>query len=150
MEKPKAFILDVDGTVAYHDLGMRGHYEYTKVKYDLPICPVIEVVNILADSLPPVVVSGRMDEGECRTDTEDWITRHVMLSYFPLFMRQAVLPSGKPDHRPDYIVKEEIYWNFIEPQWDIQFAIDDRLQVCRMWHSLKIPVFRVGDPDANF
>lgn len=29
-------------------------------------------------------------------------------------------------------------------------SLDDRLRVCRMWHSLGLPVFRVGDPDADF
>jgi hypothetical protein len=65
-------------------------------------------------------------------------------------MRPATLPNGKPDYRPDYIVKEEIYRRDIEPLYDVKFAIDDRLQVCRMWHSIGIPVFRVGDPDADF
>lgn len=120
---------------------------------------MIRVAERLAASeeypeLTPLFVTGRSDEnnGQVRQDTICWINGYSFIEweYKNLFMRKEFLPDGKRDFRPDYIVKEEIYWNEIEPDFDVQFAIDDRLQVCRMWHRISVPVFRVGDPDATF
>lgn len=149
MFKIPAFICDIDGTLTDHT-GIRGHYEYGSVSLDRPIYSVIEVIEILAEFLQPVFVSGRRDSESCRSDTRAWINKYTDIKAYPLLMRPEKLSNGKPDYRPDYIVKEELYRTCIEPYYDIRFAIDDRLQVCRMWYSIGIPVFRVGDPDADF
>jgi hypothetical protein len=153
MGKQKAFILDTDGTTALHSEAERGHYEYSKVRYDRPNKVIIDLAVLLHRDYAPLIVTGRMDIDNCKEDTVWWYRQHFpayFMNDFRLFMRQAALPDGKPDYRPDYIVKEEIYWTKIEPFFDVFCAIDDRLQVCRMWHRIGIPVLRTGDPDANF
>lgn len=152
--KPPAFILDTDGSTALHTEEERGHHEYSKVIHDRPNWPIINLAVKLHRWLVPLVVTGRMDIDDCRVDTVAWYRR-----YFPdyfcndmrLFMRPAKLSTGKPDYRPDYVVKKEIYDTSIRDRFDVEYAVDDRLQVCRMWyHDLHIPVLRVGDPDATF
>jgi len=153
-KRPEAFICDIDGTIADHgdeESGLiRGHYEYDKVKFDRPKPEVIRVVRILSKELQPIFVSGRMDESAnpVRIDTVHWIKSNVwpydINPQWPLFMR------ADGDYRADYVIKEEIFTKLIEPRWNVRFAIDDRLQVCRMWHRIGVPVFRVGDPDAVF
>ena len=153
MELQDAFILDTDGTTALHTEEERGHFEYSKVKYDRPNQPVIDLAVLMHREMAPLVVTGRMDEGDCRVDTVWWYRK-----YFPdyfcndmrLFMRPAKRPNGKPDYRPDYIVKEEIYLKYIKGRFNVRYVLDDRLQVCRMWYSIGLPVLRVGDPDADF
>jgi hypothetical protein len=143
--KPLAFICDIDGTIAYHD-GIRGHYEYEKVSLDLPIKPVIEVIKHLSSQWNPLFLSGRMEFS--RMDTVHWIDKHVdplgKMPGWPLYMRED------KNYEPDFQLKERIYRTMIYPFYNVQFAIDDRLQVCQMWHRIGISVFRVGDPDATF
>jgi len=152
--KPDAFILDTDGTTSLHTAAERGHYEYSKVRNDRPNLPIIDLAVMMAREMKPLVVTGRMDVDNCRIDTVAWYR-----DYFPdwfcndmlLFMRPARLLDGKPDYRPDYIVKKEIYDRYIRDRFNTRYAVDDRLQVCRMWHhELNLPVLRVGDPDAVF
>lgn len=152
--RSKVFLCDIDGTLADHE-GLRGHYEYSKVRYDRPVVPIIEIVQRLAGhggNWYPVFMSGRMDdeEGQCRNDTLWWLNQYAdplglyIIRPFKLFMRPD------KDYRKDYIVKKELYHEHVRPAYNVQFAIDDRLQVCRMWHSIGIPVLRVGDPDSVF
>jgi hypothetical protein len=54
------------------------------------------------------------------------------------------------DYRKDVVVKEEMYNDHIKGKYNVTVVIDDRLQVCRMWHRLGLPLLRVGDPDADF
>jgi len=154
MNKIKAFICDIDGTVADHE-GIRGHLDYDKVMLDKPNPHVIHVVTSLIlspsepDNVTCVFVSGRPERS--RDDTKEWLGKNVFTPYDnELFMRPDWLANGLPDYRKDYIVKEEIYRNHIEPKYDIQFAIDDRPQVLRMWQSLGIPTFAVGTPWIDF
>lgn len=151
--KPDAFILDTDGTVALHTTEERGHYEYSKVSGDKPNQPVIDLAVMLHRWMAPLVVTGRMDVDDCRADTVAWYRKHFP-AYFcddmRLFMRPAKLPTGKPDYRPDYEVKEEIYNKYIHDRFNVLYAVDDRLQVCRKWHAMGLTVLRVGDPDAIF
>lgn len=148
--KPKAFICDIDGTLFSHknDDGTlrRGHYDYTKVSEDLPIPHVIKVVKHLSTQWQPIFVSGR--EEYSRKDTVQAIRADVdpfgSMPSWPLFMRE----DG--NYEKDFYLKKRIYEKLIEPRWDVEFAVDDRLQVCQMWHSIGVPVFRVGNPDDVF
>jgi hypothetical protein len=151
---PDAFVLDTDGTVALHTEEERGHYEYSKVKYDRPNKPIIELAEMLNRWLIPIVVTGRMDIDNCRADTVWWYDQHFSDNFcndMRLFMRPATLLDGKPDHRYDYVVKREIYNKYILGRFNVKYWVDDRLQVCRMaHHDLGMTVLRVGDPDAVF
>jgi hypothetical protein len=141
--KPLAYIFDIDGTLANKHPD-RDIYEFDKVHMDLLHGNVVGLYKHLRRTLPGhvfIIVSGRGEE--CREVTEGWLRKHG-IEYDSLYMRSL------DDRREDTIVKEEIYNYHIMHQYDVQGVFDDRLRVCRMWHSLGLTVFRVGDPDADF
>ena len=141
--KPKAYIWDIDGTLAtIHP--ERAIHEFDKVYMDLPIKNTIELYQHLWNTLSKtqfIIVTGRSEES--RAMTEEWLIQNGIFCD-ALHMR----PSG--DRRQDTIIKEEIYNNHIMHQYDVIGVFEDRLRVARMWHSLGLTVFRVGDPDADF
>jgi predicted kinase len=144
-EKPKAFLVDIDGTIAMNGEGRdnpnRGWFEWHRVGEDLPIQRVIDIVRHLeAAGLEPVFVSGR-DE-ECFASTRSWIYEYVYGVTVPeaisfsaahpitLFMRPY------RDNRKDSLVKLEIFDKWIRDNFDVQFAIDDRDQVVRAYRDV--------------
>jgi hypothetical protein len=59
-------------------------------------------------------------------------------------MRQA------GDMRKDSIIKSEIFWENVAPNYDVKMVIDDRPQVTRMWRSIGLNVLQVGNPYVEF
>ena len=143
-ELPHVIICDLDGTVAL--MNNRGTFDYQKCDTDLPNEPVIKIVeNYLSYGEGNIIfVSGREDT--CKEKTMNWLKRHIQLmdSEVTIHMRR------KGDFRKDSIVKKEIFDNYIKDKFYIDFILDDRLQVCRMWYELGLTLLKVGDPDANF
>lgn len=134
---PRAWIVDIDGTVAL--MNGRSPYDYSRVSDDAPNDAVIELLQNLSwqgDTL--LFVSGR--DAECRMATEDWLWRHVALAEqeVRLFMR----PMG--DKRDDAIVKEEIFWRDIAPNWSVRGVFDDRNRVVRMWRRIGLQCYQVA------
>ena len=143
--KPKAYIFDIDGTLAKKHPD-RDIFEFDKVHMDLLHENVVLLYKCLRAHLVDhgyifLIVSGRSEDSQ--EVTEKWLKRNH-IKYNALYLR----PSG--DRREDTIVKEEIYNNEIMHQYDVVGVFEDRLRVARMWHSLGLTVFRVGDPDADF
>jgi hypothetical protein len=141
--KKQAFIFDVDGTLALKrqgDPNCRNIYDWKKVGEDVGFSAVIKTYIALNAFYRCIVVSGRNDV--CREETIDWLHRHNINTQekhgFKLFMRK------REDYRADYIVKEEIYRELIEPEYDIIAAFDDRTQIVKLWRDvLGIPCFQV-------
>lgn len=133
------YIVDIDGTLA-HMTG-RSPYEWERVGEDAVAEGVRHVVNHLFGHHYIIVMSGR-DE-KCRDITYKWLNDNGI--YFDdLIMRPA------NDTRADNLVKYELFNEHIRDHYKVLGVIDDRLQVCRMWHKLGLTLFRVGDPDADF
>jgi len=146
---PVAIIVDIDGTLA-HMNGRRSPYDYTRVLED----DLDDTIALLLDDWKYVhprgevlVVSGR--DHTCRKDTLAWLNKHDV-SYDHLFMRPADAKDEHGNKIPDWIVKYNLFNQYIRYDYDVQFVLDDRLQVCRMWHRLGLKILRVGDPDADF
>lgn len=144
--KRRAIIVDLDGTMAshYNEIGeqLRGHYEYSKVSGDLPNYPVMDVVAALESASNwTIFVSGREDS--CRDDTVEWLSRYGWgKESYDLFMRKT------GDHRPDYIIKYQIFDEHIRENYDIACALDDRDQVVKMWRSMGLTCLQVAE--GNF
>jgi predicted kinase len=133
--KPPAVIVDIDGTLATHD-GIRGHHEYHRVGEDQPMDAVIDAVLTLHHNYTVLVVSGR--SAICVMETHEWLKKNGVPCE-ELYMR----PLG--DTRKDSIIKREIYEKYIEPNYDVQFVLDDRDQVVEMWRKeLRLPCFQVN------
>lgn len=143
--KPKAFMVDIDGTLA-HMRDYRGPFEWHNVGKDDVDQTVADIVwDIWAGSqersngrYDVIVMSGR-DES-CRGETARWLDHHA-IPYERLFMR----PEG--DMRPDNIVKAELFDNYVRDKYDVQFVLDDRDQVVEMWRRMGIKTLQVEPGD---
>lgn len=147
--KPKAFLVDIDGTIASNgpdrDHPNRGYFDWHRVGEDSPVKVIIEIVHHFVDvGLLPIFVSGR--DGVCRPETIQWVGQHVYgvadrhADTFELFMR----PAG--DNRKDSIIKLEIFDRYIRDNYDVQFALDDRNQVVKAYREvLGLTVLQVAD-----
>lgn len=137
---PNAIICDIDGTLALFDRASVNAYDRDFTKDELNRS-VYSLLNRFAADTTIFLVSGRQEKH--REVTVQWLRMNAIF-YDHLYMRQT------DDKRSDYIVKGEIYNEYIKDRCNVIMVIDDRLQVCRVWHELGLPLFRVGDPDADF
>lgn len=135
---PSAVIVDIDGTLA--DSNGRNIYDLSKVEFDLPIMPVVNFVKSVKDTIL-IFLSGR--DSSSREATLAWLSKHNILPNF-LFMRK------EGDRRPDYLVKYELFNQEIRNNYNVQFVIDDRKSVKRMWNQLGLFVFDVNQNDEIF
>ncbi len=136
---PPAWIVDVDNTIAAKS--DRNPYDYSRVHEDTPIAHVVDVVRKLSADSAIVILSGRDDE--CQDVTEQWLRSHE-IPFTEVHMRRT------GDKRPDFRAKYDLFNEFVRPHFHVLGALDDRLQVCRLWHRLGVPLLRVGDPDADW
>ena len=141
---PNCIIVDIDGTVA--EMSGRQPFEWDKVDTDLPRQFVIDVVTGYADrhNCHVLFLSGR--DGCCYDKTYDWLVKHVGHDVsWSLNMRKT------KDFRKDSIVKEELFWDIVAPNFNVVGVFDDRPQVLQMWYELKLPnVICVGNPFISF
>lgn len=148
MEKRKAYIFDIDGTIA--DNGQRQQWVKQKPKnwnaynkgmaQDKPINSTIQVLKTLNMFDDIVICSGR--EEVYRSVTEQWLKEQEIF-YDELYMRKA------GDYRDDCIVKKEML-DLILPIYDVVAVFDDRPKVCRMWVENGIFVFRCQQIEEEF
>jgi predicted kinase len=136
-ELPKAIIVDIDGTLA--KMKGRSPFEWNRVKED----SCNEVVKGLVNSYPNnvMVFSGR--DAVCKQDTIDWLKENG-IKYDGLFMRE------EGNNEKDSIIKRRMFEQNIRGKYFVEYVLDDRLSVCRMWHQMGLQLLRVGDPDADF
>lgn len=136
---PKAIIVDIDGTIA--SALHRDIYDLTRVLTDEVIQSTKTLVDNMRATHKIIFLSGRYDT--CRPDTERWLEQKN-IDFDELFMRRA------DDSRKDYIIKNEMYKNLIEPKYNAEFVIDDRKQIKRMWNKVGLFVFDVNQTDEEF
>lgn len=134
---PPAVIVDIDGTVAVHG-DERGHYDYDKVHLDQPNHAVLKLVEMIPSHVKVIFLSGREDR--CRDATMDWLFKHGVYSGM-LLMRTT------GDHRPDYIIKQELFDEMIRDNYHVLFSLDDRNQVVDMWREMGLTCLQVAPGD---
>lgn len=134
---PRAFIFDIDGTLA--KMNWRSPYDYTKVSTDLPHGDVVTMCNLLAMSqYKIIVVSWREWTAQCTNDTVSWLKQHLRAD-FELHMRK------ESDKRPDTDIKEEIFLNYILPHYNVVGVFDDRNRVVSRWRELGLRCYQVAE-----
>lgn len=140
--KPKAFLVDIDGTLA-HMSDKRGPFDWAKVGVDDPDEVVIQIVRSLFmdndENYTVIVMSGR-DES-CRAETAKWLDLNGV-PWNHLFMRP------EKDMRPDNIIKAELFDQNVRDNFDVQFVLDDRDQVVEMWRRMGLTCLQVAE--GNF
>lgn len=138
---PQAVIFDIDGTLAH--MNNRGPFDWKKVGTD----SVDYIVRTMLYGFESygykiVLMSGR-DE-ICRDETLGWCSdNHIQCD--SLCMRPY------RDYRKDAIVKEELFYTYVAPYYNVKAVVDDRPQVVRMWYDIGIAkVICVGNPWKEF
>lgn len=133
----RTVICDLDGTVA--DCSHRLIHINEKPKSwpkfiagipeDKPIFQTIEIVlSLWRVGYVVVFLTGRSEE--CRVSTVAWLNTHVpLLANNPLYMRPL------KDHRPDYIIKEELFQVIKQEHAGPFVAFEDRGRVVDMWRK---------------
>lgn len=128
-QRRKAIVVDIDGTVALRC--DRSPYDISvKLLDDQPNWPVLDVARAMWLMGSDVIfLSGRMDKGDCRKYTMQWLSQYLTYNHSGLFMR----PEG--DFRKDSEVKWDLYSEHVEPFYDVTCVLDDRDQVVQMWRT---------------
>lgn len=136
--KPFAYLLDLDGTIAHAT--KRRIFDEDNVDTDTCDEIVKDVITALHDnSNYIIVVSGRQDS--CKEATEKWLKDNEV-PYDFIFMRK------EKDSRSDVIVKQEIYDEYIKDNYCVKGVFDDRPRVCaEVWVKEGLKLFCVNsDP----
>jgi len=132
---PFSVVCDLDGTLALHI--KRGPYETAKLETDALNISVFETLfHYYMQGAKIILLSGR-DEGECRESTIRWLKAHKV-NYHHLFMR----PEG--DKRPDYVVKYELFKEYVEPNFWVNLCMDDRDQCVALWRQFGLSTHQVN------
>lgn len=143
---PYCVIVDMDGTLAIFDRKNRSPYEDWKLEKDewnYSLLSILLSLKVVVPELKIFICSGR-DAGRSLEPTREWLKQIPILKVDEIFMRKA------GDQRADNIVKEEIFNENIKGKFQVLAVFDDRLSVCKLWWRLGLPLFRVGDPEADF
>ena len=139
-----AIQIDIDGCLAFGhfgDIGRRKPYDWDRVGEDDPNPQVVNLVRKYYPTHHVILLSGR--DSICRSQTEQWLDKNE-IPYHKLYMR------AEGDARKDTVVKKELFEEHIRNNYQVQFVVDDRPSVCRLWRSLGLPLFAVGDQDVDF
>jgi len=141
----ECIIVDIDGTLAHLSTdNPRDIYDASRAMEDRLDDAVSSVVAMAyGHGYKVIILTGRgRDEGHLEV-TKAWLEANGV-SYDEIYSRQV------GDERPDTEVKKELYDTHIKNRFNVKYVIDDRPSVCRMWRSLGLFTFQVGDPHHEF
>lgn len=142
--KPKAIIVDIDGTLAINNNG-RSPFQYSRVYED-------DVNELLAtfvrgvysrEGIHVIFLSGREGTTQCLEDTARWLHRKARVEG-QLYMRE------EGNHESDDTLKERLFRDNIEPFYNVIGAFDDRPRIVRMWRSIGIETYALGNQAIDF
>ncbi len=131
----KAIICDIDGTLALRN--GRGPFEHEKSNEDKVCQSIKNLLNIYKNNgYSIIILTGREDR--FKEITQNWL-RDKQIIYDNIFFRET------KDQRKDCLVKKELYDTHILNKYEIDFVLDDRDQVVKMWRNeLKLKCFQVN------
>lgn len=146
--KQKAYIFDVDGTLAnvdpfiHHVRGSNKDYDaFHEASVDaLPNFEVVQMLNeAFFDQMHIIIVTSRKEVW--RGITSYWLAKND-IGHHALYMRKD------NDNRPDYEVKEDILLE-IKKHWNVLHAVDDNPSVIKLWENYGINTTKIGTWDGN-
>jgi uncharacterized HAD superfamily protein len=133
---PKAIIIDLDGTLTNVDhriFHVKANPKNWEGFHGLMNKDIINqwclniLINFQEKGYKILFLTGR--EEHYREKTLNWLKDHN-ISFETLWMRKT------KDPRPDEVFKKEIYETFIKDQFDVEFILEDRLKVVKMWREI--------------
>lgn len=124
-EGSNAIICDIDGTLAHTDIPYpRAHdRDYLTDKVDESVRDLLRSVQ---GSREIIIVTGR--KAKDHAATTEWMANHSVPYSF-------MLGRADGDNRDDAEVKKEIYLRDLQGKFKINYVIDDRPRVVRMWRA---------------
>ncbi len=140
----RAIICDLDGTLSLFDKEHRNPYD-RDFENDECSPQVKFILESWQKTFPDgkiFILSGRNVKFKKQSLT--FLNQHVPNLQYELIMRKT------DDRRKDVIFKKEVYTQMIKGKYKVDFVIDDRLQVCRLWYSLDIYVLNVNQGLIEF
>lgn len=149
---PHCVICDIDGTTAINV--SRNIFDESKVIEDKPNESVVKLVQRLhrdSGGVGTYIIffSGRHEK--CRKDTLKWLSENVFSGPF-LSEEEFLLPEEitlymrkDGDDRKDSIIKKELFDEYIRGKLFVDFILDDRDQVVKMWRELGLTCLQVQD-----
>ena len=132
---PRAYIFDIDGTLA--DKGQRSPYDWYKVGEDEPRDEVVAILHTLAKDHNIIIFTGR--DGVCKPETLSWLKYHD-IDYQEFHIR----PEGNIEK--DTIVKKAMFEK-VKDKYAIMGVFDDRNQVVEMWRDMGLQCYQVNYGD---
>lgn len=143
---PDCILVDVDGTLAIHEY--RNPFAYDKCLEDSlnePIDNLLTYLQVTNMKARTIIVTGReniqFDDGNTVLNlTALWLNKNSII-YDDIYIRE------EKDHRPDYIVKKEMFEKYIKNKYNILYVLDDRKQVIDMWRKEGLTVLDVAGHD---
>jgi predicted kinase len=138
-------LCDIDGTIADMS-GVRNPFDWDKVYLDKPhqhIIDIIENYNYLGGYV--IFLSGR--DAVCQEATRDWLTVNVG----DWTRDSLLLMRSEGDCRKDTVVKKELFDKYINGRYNVDYVLDDRPSVIRMWrYELGLRTLCVSNPFVEF
>jgi predicted kinase len=138
---PCAIMCDIDGTIALNYT--RSPFEWGRVGEDSVNEPIVEILREYRSSerteYKIILMSGR--DSVCRGETIAWLER-FRIPFDELHMR------AEKDMRGDDIVKRELYEANVKGKYHVDFVLDDRNRVVRVWRDLGLTCLQVAE--GNF
>lgn len=141
----RCIICDLDGTLSLFDRDKRNAYDrdFENDECSLPVKFILDSYQMRFPQRTIFFLSGRNDK--FKDNTDEFLSKNFGDTfYYKLIMRKD------KDFRKDVIVKEEMYDSWIKDKHTVDFVIDDRLQVCRLWYKLGLFVFNVNQGLVEF
>jgi predicted kinase len=135
--KPKAFLLDLDGTIA-HMNGKRSPFDTSRYHLDDVSEVIRDIVNALRNQGYACVVSSGRDAA-FKNVSFKWLTEKANVIPDRMVMRR------EGDVRNDAIIKEELFWEEIAPNYDVHFVLDDRDRVVEKWRAMGLVCLQVAE-----
>lgn len=134
---PPCVMVDLDGTLCIHN--GRTAFEYDKIPSDKCDHRLKYLIELYIEAgIEVIFLSGREKIGDCEKLTKEWLKKNITstkrklsaeVPTYTLVMREC------GDHRPDDIVKAELFEKHIEGQFNPICVYDDRDKVVKMWRD---------------
>jgi len=141
---PSTIICDLDGTISLFDRDKKNPYD-RDFENDVMSPQVLFVLQswLLRNPQSKITFfSGR--DSKFRTQTIQFLSQGLDEKDYNLYMRET------KDNRKDVTIKEEMFNKYLKDKYWVQFVIDDRLQVCRLYYKLGIFVMNVNQGLIEF
>lgn len=139
----KAVIFDMDGTLSFPD--ERKWFDYSLIPFDKTYDKIIYLISLFKkDNYKIIIVTARenkiVDNKTVKELTVDWLNDNKI--YFDeIFIREF------EDSRKDAVVKKEIFNKHIRNKYNVQYVLDDRYSVVKMWRKLGLTCLQVKEGD---